>query len=151
MEQTSNYQLSQWDAEDRILREDFNADNVKTEAALAELATAQSELQAALVNCGNCRIESKTYTGTGTYGSSNKTTVTFDATPLIVFVGGFRGSYMCLFPGHTYAKLVFASAEYDNRVSWNGNSVSWYSSQSAGNQFNASETTYYVIALFASN
>ena len=37
MKQTSNYQLNQWDAQDRILREDFNADNEKLDAALAEI------------------------------------------------------------------------------------------------------------------
>ena len=35
MNQTTNYQLSQWDASDRILREDFNADNAKLDAVLA--------------------------------------------------------------------------------------------------------------------
>ena len=34
MEHTNNYNLSQWAGEDRILREDFNADNAKIEAAL---------------------------------------------------------------------------------------------------------------------
>ena len=34
MNQTSNYQLSQWDPEDRILRTDFNSDNAKIDAAL---------------------------------------------------------------------------------------------------------------------
>ena len=37
MRQTANYQLSQWDAEDRILREDFNRDNEKIDQALKEL------------------------------------------------------------------------------------------------------------------
>ena len=35
MRQTANYQLSQWDAEDRILREDFNRDNEKIDVAIA--------------------------------------------------------------------------------------------------------------------
>ena len=34
MEQTSNYQLSQWNKTDRILMENFNADNAKIDAAL---------------------------------------------------------------------------------------------------------------------
>ena len=34
MEQTGNYSLNQWEGQDRILREDFNADNAKIEAAL---------------------------------------------------------------------------------------------------------------------
>lgn len=38
MNYTSNYQLSQWDKSDRILMEDFNADNAKVDTALAELS-----------------------------------------------------------------------------------------------------------------
>ena len=37
MRQTANYQLSQWDAEDRILREDFNRDNQKIDETMAAL------------------------------------------------------------------------------------------------------------------
>jgi hypothetical protein len=36
MKKTTNYQLNQWDETDRILREDFNADNAKIDAAIAE-------------------------------------------------------------------------------------------------------------------
>ena len=35
MEQTTNYQLNQWEAQDRILREDFNTNNMKLDQALA--------------------------------------------------------------------------------------------------------------------
>lgn len=35
MQQTEHYGLNQWDPTDRILREDFNADNLKIAAALA--------------------------------------------------------------------------------------------------------------------
>ena len=38
MNATTNYQLSQWDASDRVLRTDFNADNAKIEAALSGLS-----------------------------------------------------------------------------------------------------------------
>ncbi len=38
MQQTSHYQLSQWDAADRIQMADFNSDNQKIEAALTEQA-----------------------------------------------------------------------------------------------------------------
>ena len=37
MEYTTNYQLTQWDESDRILRADFNRDNARTEAALADM------------------------------------------------------------------------------------------------------------------
>ena len=37
MKQTTIYKLSQWDPEDRIRREDFNADNLKLESTLLNL------------------------------------------------------------------------------------------------------------------
>ena len=40
MRKTANYQLNQWDPEDRILREEFNGDNERIDAALAKLAAA---------------------------------------------------------------------------------------------------------------
>ena len=70
MEQTNNYGLSQWDAEDRILREDFNADNAKIEAALA----------------AGVKIATGSYTGDGTYGSDHPNTLTFPFTPKVVFL-----------------------------------------------------------------
>ena len=47
MQQTSNYQLSQWDAEDRIQREDFNSDNAKVDAALKSKADTAAAARAA--------------------------------------------------------------------------------------------------------
>lgn len=38
MNQTSNFGLSQWEKDDRIQMEDFNADNAKIEAALTTLS-----------------------------------------------------------------------------------------------------------------
>ena len=37
MTKTTNYQLNQWDATDRVLRTDFNSDNQKIDAAIAEV------------------------------------------------------------------------------------------------------------------
>ena len=36
--QTSNYQLNQWQPEDKVLREEFNADNSRVDEALRDLA-----------------------------------------------------------------------------------------------------------------
>ena len=38
--QTANYQLNQWDPGDRILREEFNRDNARIDAAIARLEAA---------------------------------------------------------------------------------------------------------------
>ena len=53
MQHTQNYQLSRWEKDDRIMMEDFNADNAKLDAALsakadAEDVTALAETVAAL-------------------------------------------------------------------------------------------------------
>ena len=37
---TNNYNLCQWEASDKVLRTDFNADNAKIDAALARWPTA---------------------------------------------------------------------------------------------------------------
>ena len=42
MNYTQNYQLNQWEASDRVLREDFNRDNQKIDAVLAEIKTQSS-------------------------------------------------------------------------------------------------------------
>lgn len=44
MQQTEHYGLNQWDPTDRILREDFNADNLKIAQALAGKAPARKLL-----------------------------------------------------------------------------------------------------------
>ena len=46
--QTTNYQLNQWEPTDAVQRVDFNADNAKIDAALAEH-------EAALAVRGNCQ------------------------------------------------------------------------------------------------
>lgn len=50
MNHTSNYNLSQWDAEDKVLRTDFNADNAKIDAALAGLEKRVALLDRAVPN-----------------------------------------------------------------------------------------------------
>jgi len=40
MQKTQHYQLNQWDAQDSVIRTDFNADNAKIDAALSGLQTA---------------------------------------------------------------------------------------------------------------
>ena len=52
--QTANYQLNQWEPTDQVLRTDFNADNAKLDAALAEKAEVEtvSALQTAVEAAG---------------------------------------------------------------------------------------------------
>lgn len=57
---TSTYQLNQWDAADRILREDFNADNEKIDAALSAIQAAGLKIMTGSFACDGT-------TGTRTY------------------------------------------------------------------------------------
>lgn len=141
MQQTSNYQLSQWDAEDRIQRTDFNSDNAKVDAALAAQAAAVNSVVAKM---GNCRIVTTTYAGTGTYGSGNPCTLTFDASPALVLVMSPDGHALFMHSNST-------SASYESviiPVTWSGTSVSWYANGNSTNQFNASGKVYRVCAFF---
>ena len=91
--QTPNYALNQWERDDRVLMEDFNADNAKIDAALgakAEAATVTalsktvSAHSTALGKKGNCRIWTTSYIGDGT----TSRTLTFPAKPLMLFSMG---------------------------------------------------------------
>ena len=74
MTKTTNYQLNQWGENDYVRRADFNADNQKIDAALA--------------NAGNCKIKFGSYVGTGTAGTSNPVTLNFDIEPVLVILAG---------------------------------------------------------------
>lgn len=85
MTQTANYQLSQYTPEDRIMREHFNSDFAKIDAALAAQAASITALTAA---AGNCAMELKTYVGTGVYGSDTPTSISFAQKPDIFIIAG---------------------------------------------------------------
>ena len=46
---TTNYQLNQWEPTDPVIRTDFNADNAKIEAALAQLQSEKASMETLLV------------------------------------------------------------------------------------------------------
>ena len=92
---TTNYELSQWLSTDQVLRTDFNADNAKIDAALADkaeqadldvlsTAVAQKANQSALntVAASITKIAFGTYTGDGT----NTRTISLGLTPKAVLV-----------------------------------------------------------------
>ena len=65
MNHTTNYQLNQWAKSDQVLMEDFNADNAKLDAALAQKADA-SALAALTTLVGTpLKLAAGSYTGDG--------------------------------------------------------------------------------------
>ena len=148
MKQTQNYHLNQWDKTDRIQMEDFNSDNEKTDAALktlaGQLAANREETNAALATKGNCRIEVRTYVGTGTYGSNKPNSMTFAEKPLLMILMG--NTLHVVFHGNTNGTIIVDNSSI--YLSWSGNTISWYSS-SAGSQLNSSGSTYTMFAFYA--
>lgn len=149
MNQTENYQLSLWDAEDRIQRTDFNADNAKLEEALVDLSAASGEHTAAIAKLGNCQIYTTSYVGTGTFGETAPNSLTFPRTPRFLMIAGYKGSDTLMgIPATGGATLFRVGSQGMANLSMtlSGNTVTWYSS-SEYVQLNASGTTYQVLAL----
>lgn len=151
MEQTTNYQLSQWDEKDRILREDFNADNAKTEQALAEQAESLAALAA---QTGNCEMTFLTYTGTGSYNGT-ATRIAFPARPDAYLVAGDNA--LLIGQGGGGAIMAADDVTYsgcfvgDHNTSWDGNTLVLNNSVNARYQMNTKGKSYWVLALKRKN
>ena len=170
---TENYHLNQWEPEDQVLRTDFNTDNLAIDAAikavdekadglakskadaaaLADLSGTVAAHAAALAKCGNCKIWTTTYTGTGTHGKDGPTKLPFPKKPLMALVTGTSGKASWLLPRDG----SFWAAETDtiNVLTWSGSTASSYTTYT-GNfaedyQMNSARITYYVVALLAAD
>ena len=130
MTQTPKFQLNQWSGTDYVRRTDFNADNLKIDAALAA--------------AGNCRIVTGSYTGTGKYDQYNPNTLTFDGKPLLVFIVGDRSCYAMR--GCDTADVCYGSTGSSISLTWGENTLSWYGVD-ALNQLNVGQRVYRYIAL----
>mgnify|MGYP001152876093 CR=1 FL=1 len=126
---TENYQLSQWERSDRILMEDFNADNAKIDAALKAEANARIALAAGVAKRGNCQIEIQTYAGTAEEGAYTTKRLTFFARPAFVFIMGQRdvrwlnGTSDCpLFLGG-YKDVAYHLTLTPGTAHWEGNTA----------------------------
>lgn len=158
MAETGNYQLKQWEKTDRIQMEDFNADNAKTDQALAQQRDELVALTAAAALYGNCKIVSGTYTGNGAVGQGHPTTLTFpNGVPLIIFIRseeriGSNNPNMTLTYGCTWSATFDTDSQSMVYVTWSDNSVQWYSPASNTTyQLNVSGRAYRYVALFAAD
>ena len=134
MNYTTNYDLPQWEAGDRVKRADMNGAMAAIDAALGALGG------------GDYTFETYTYVGTGTYGQGNETTLTFSAQPAAFFVigggtlvAGFRWDLMSF---HTTTTTISSTQPPHT---WTGSTLTFYSTN-PDLQANARVTTYRVIA-----
>ena len=119
MNQTTNYQLSQWESTDRILMEDFNSDNAKLDGLLAELEDRTATLESAAQGFGNCQLYFQTYTGNG----ATSRTFTFPKQPKLVMLR--TSGYMTVASAGDTEAACFATNGAGGRgtASWSGTSV----------------------------
>ena len=110
-------------------------------------------------------VEVVSYTGTGTYGSSNPCSITFTTVPDMVIAldssgslripGGDAYSRLWLKPSlltTTYqANNGFYFGDYSSisygRIQNGGKTIQWYSTGSSTNQLNISGVTYYFLGI----
>lgn len=165
MKQTEHYGLNQWELADRIQMEDFNGDNEKVDAALkgqaealAAETAAREELAAAVAACGNCKIAYGTYTGNGNYGSDHPNCLTFPFEPKLVIVqnksvasaqisGSNSMSWGMMTAIRPLNGFILDGVSWTLRLTWSGNSLSWYNTINAELQMNKSDNTYLYLAL----
>ena len=148
--QTPNYSLSQWSRDDRVLMEDFNADNAKLDAALAVHA-------AALAGKGNCRVETSGYIGQTSQDRLGLThTLTFPKRPALVLI--FGGASLCVISGVSdevfyiggYDSIHGAIGRASSFISWKGNAVT-LSSSSRHICMDEANTQYQIVAWYQEN
>ena len=165
MKQTEHYGLNQWELADPIRMEDFNGDNEKVDAALkgqaealAAETAAREELAAAVAACGNCKIAYGTYTGNGNYGSDHPNCLTFPFEPKLVIVqnksvasaqisGSNSMSWGMMTAIRPLNGFILDGVSWTLRLTWSGNSLSWYNTINAELQMNKSDNTYLYLAL----
>ena len=109
-----------------------------------------SDVQTALT--GNAKIVTGTYTGTGTYGTDNPNSLTFDFEPKLVFIASSTETNVAMIP-YIWGSAAFrvagsGSGSVLNTVTVSGNTMSWYCKSAVAYQMNASGEVYNYIAIF---
>ena len=160
MKRTTNYAFPDWEKTDPIQMDDFNDMTRKLDAALkagADATAGKAEASAVTaiaqdIGSGgkNCRIAWGTYTGDGTYGTANPTSLSFDFKPELILVGcqqenaGIR-SWM-LRP----VTKALACCGANIQLTWTETGVSWVTQASANphtHQNNTEGYVYHYVAL----
>ena len=145
MKYTENYQLPQWDKQDRIMMEDFNRITQTLDAAVGEGSRTLAEHGALLLRCGNCQLYTTTYRN-----SSADRVLTFPGKPLLVAIhSSYKGDVTLLVYGAASSHGGNGSAA--TKLVWSGNTLTIPAeSNFAGglNYYNYGSTiTYSVVAL----
>ena len=121
--------------------DDFNADNAKIDAALAEHDETLSAHTNQMSKFGNCQIYYTTYTGDG--GRTGKT-LYFPRKPLMLFVFSGGATFLISSRNANRAFMHNGGTVVGVSATWSGNSFTW--DNSAYNYFSENGQSYFVIA-----
>ena len=168
---TTNYQLCQWEATDKVLRTDFNEDNQKIDAALkdnADAISAEAAARAAALSSLSQTVSGKaeasavpqtasgTYTGTGECGSAHPNSITFPFQPKLVAItmdaenGQALGTVLIRGQQNSGGIGTNSSSAHGMRLSliWAENTLSWYTTTTYANeQLNQQGAVYHYWAI----
>lgn len=110
------------------------------------------------------KIQYGSYVGTGTYGSGNRTTLSFQFQPYFVSICG-KSTSVNTFAAPNFASFMVRSIQvapsfnftdgiYDDNgfmyvlnIAWSGNTISFFSNHSSWAQLNDDGSTYYYVAI----
>ena len=133
MTKTTNYNLNQWDAEDAVRREDFNADNAAIDAALKAISS------------GSLAVYRFTRAG-----GNSKTWITVappKGKPIALLTASPLGSPM-LVAVRGVTPPVYASVGAENyMVRWSDSDVAWANASSTYNNLDGLGISYTTIIL----
>ena len=138
---TTNYNLNQWEATDKVLRTDFSEDNAKIDAALKTNAdaieTLEGQMAAVQAGMGNCRAYFQSYVGNG---GSNRT-FSFPFQPQLVIISGGDRVNILFCWGQAITISHRGNTHIEIQLSYGSNSVT----MSGGGNFNGES---YLLAAF---
>ena len=154
---TTNYNLNQWEATDKVLRTEFNADNSKIDAALKNLSNQDKALEEALNaqgveigKLGNCEIGFVEYISNHTYGPDHPTRITFPRRPMAFIVIGYEAVMFSICKSGI-GLVCSSSTTTDLDLTWSENTVSFYSNANARLQMNSGTNHIYHVLAFYQN
>ena len=135
---TEHLGLTLWEADDPVLRTEFNANHEKLDARLGAMP----------------RIAVGSYDGNGEFGEEHPKTLTFDFTPMMVVV--VRDTQTAADSGTLMIRGQSKSAGFGHfensadslqlHLDWLANGVSWYG-KAPLKQFNLGGATYHYFAI----
>lgn len=156
MQHTSKYQFKLIEGTDSFSPAPLNDNMERIEEKLEELDVGLTEVQEFLESGENCKIAWGNYTGNGTYGSSNKNSLTLPFSPKVILIipsktamelnANFQGMFGI---GLVHAGVLLNTGGYNSTtalttLSLSGNTLTWYDTGHAARQFNMAATYYYL-------